>query len=620
VTGGVTRGRAAALLAVLSMPLLPAIRLPFFNSDDWSHLDAAAGVLQLDPAAVAWILDPGTVSDMLRPASYPLWVLGYLLAGPEPAIQYAMNVAIVLASAACLWWLGTRFGSPLGGCVAAALFAWNPAAQQHLYFLSAREDGCAALFVLATVVAWRSGRGRTAVLCAWLAMFSKLPGAAAPMVCLLADRVASDRRPLRDYVPLVLPAVGFAVLLLLLASGRVIDETFRGPLQGGLAMLGRRHLVAWMPGVALRSAWPGLPDLLPLLPLLTLIRHPRRASLGLGLTVVGYALALPFSVGQRAAGDLASRYQMLSAAGAALTIGLSLPRGKRWGPALAALAIGGAGAGFLRDGWGAFRTLDEGPTHLLRALRAGEATTALHATLQRPHHGSVALLSCGFLLRVQPRIETVAITLSGGPTFTTRPSPYRCHPWERGDAPPAALSITDRWEGADPIVRTPGRSTPAELPSMSWDLRVDRSFETGWGVTASASGYAVAAPRRLPLERLGDVFAGPPASWPPRLSSPALPGDFRAVCAIEADITHDTAVERARDDLPLRPVALLLAGRDDTDLPARIALQELPPRTGTVRFDLGAAPWKRDVRRIALIPSSEAGQATVSAIRLFPCR
>jgi hypothetical protein len=514
----------------------PALRQGFWNSDDWFHIEVAAGLLRLDGAAWSMAFTGHVPSDALRLTSYVLWAGDYLLFGLAPGGYYATNVAVHLLTVAGVFGVAHRLSGSVGSGVAAgALFGLNPATTESLYFLSAREDSLCVLLFVGVVAAWprlrASSRG------AWLgasvyllACFSKLPAVSLPVVLVAVEGLERRRTATGDSgspdLPLRTLAVPFLVAgaVYAVALGATVDVAAAlsevgasNPRASGELLLCRAQ-VLYAPASAL--AGEGL---------LTADRVVLGAAAGAAAAAVGlrrFGLALPllgaawllaclpapspWLLHEVMPGALGGRYLLLPSVGGALLLAGLLPRGGTRASTAAGLVVGvvlagAAGAGFAAQG-SPLLTLHRSSAAALMDTLDGELGKGpprrIVVALQRPDRGVVSLLASRLIQLRFPSIEEPpAVYLQGsGRLLGTQLEAYDYGVFEPiGEVPPLAelastvLVVSDRhrpaaggagwtttWEiwrpGADGTARS-GSALGAREVREGWDFRLS---PMGW--------------------------------------------------------------------------------------------------------------------------------------------
>lgn len=203
--------RAAALCALLGFVYARAANGPFVF-DDRTAIVANESVHRLWPLA-AVLAQPADLTTSGRPVVALSYALDYAIAGPDPRVFRATNLAIHLLCALVLAGvlkrtlqgprLAPRFAIHADGIAfaAASLFAVHPLASEAVCYSSARSESLMALFYLSTLYFAIRARGSThpwafvaaAIACCALGMASKEVMVSAPLAVALHDRIFLSR-------------------------------------------------------------------------------------------------------------------------------------------------------------------------------------------------------------------------------------------------------------------------------------------------------------------------------------------------------------------------------------------------------------------------------------------
>lgn len=670
-------GALALVLGLVAWAAWPALGLDFWNSDDWFHIEVAAGMLQGDGAAFSRAWFGHVPKDALRLVPYLLWIVDYGLFGLSPAGYYATNLLLHLATVGAVFVLARRLaGSTAPALAAAALFGLNAATTQPLYFLAAREDAMAVLLCVCVAAAWprlrSSGRGvAVASVLYLLACLCKLPAVALP-VGLLALEWTERRREEDRTAPTwrrLLLAFGAAAAFYVLAVLVTVDVPgllgrVAGP--GALApwpMIGRRLSVLAVPAGAAADAGLLWPDVLVLGALAAgavaaaLLRRPGWPLLAVGATwlVACMVAPAPWLLREALPEDLGGRYLLLPSVGACLVFAGLLPRDGRLGGAVAGLAAAsilfGGVAGFVLAGRPMVRHNDSRPSLLLETLAADldgdRPAKRLVVAVQRPDRGTLALLASGVLRQRFPDLEEAPRVFLQGRSRAMRPTTA---PYEYGEylpGPPIQLDevgadvlvVTDEhrpagqgwsvswrsWRGAG----VPPAGSDIEVPdSMLWDFR---QLQFAWSAPPAAAtwrqgeGWVLRPARALTARSLPHVLVGPPERRPALLVSGPLEIPQGAVCGLVLAVTSPPYEEQPLDEgLVGGPFALLTWSKDPL-LPDPFARMLVLPLAGgdeELEVDLRNAPaWRATgtVRHLGLSAAGVHGELALRWIRPQPC-
>lgn len=628
-----------------------ALRLPLRNADDWFHVDVAAGLLALDPAAWARAISGYGASDTLRGTPWLLWMADFGLFGFEGAGYYATNLGLHLAIVAGTYALVRRLGGGVGGGVlAGALVGLNIGTGQGTYYLAARDDQLGTVIALALVLLWPWLRGSrrgiaAAVLLYGAACLCKPPLVVALGLLWLVDGGHSRRRTWLPFVALA-GAYGAALLWLLGPGGRLLGEGaawYAAPQQALTTLVAP----GWALGVPSRSLgqelWVWL--LIALLAGTTLVRS--RAAWGLGRVGLGWlALTLPlplfYLAGRSAEFNDSGRQMLLPSVGLALLAGAALPahgaarRVGIWAGALLALLLGFS---FSQVGPHFLERREPTVERFVAALRGHEGPPVV--ALQRPNQALSSLLISGALPRLAGGQATTVLLQGGDRAWATVPEPYGYGrlvevPWPEGPVLAEVFGDPGQPPSPWPSYRswTPPRREPGE-PAQTWDFSRGAG---GWGPWPPADrghlglprwvageGFVVDASIRMPEGEVAAQLALP--DKPGILLSPPLEIATASVCGLELDLGVD-AVRPLRG----RGVRLLPEGRfvvltwseraDRRDGWRGVVVAPIAPDGSvSVRLDR-SLPWTEVevVRRLGLLASNAPGRVVIRGLGLRWCR
>ncbi len=677
------RSSAAVLALVLGLvawAAWPALRLDFWNSDDWFHIEVAAGMLRGDGAAFSRAWWGHVPDDALRLVPYLLWVADYALFGLKPAGYYATNLLVHLGTVAAVFVLARRLSGAVAPAVAAAaLFGLNAATTQPLYFLAARQDAMAVLLCAGTAAAWpelrRSGRGIAVASVLYLmACFCKLPAAALPAGLLALEALERRREP--DSSPswralgLGFGSAAAVYLVALLVTVDVPGLLGRVAGPGELApwpMIGRRFSALVTPAGAAADAGLLWPDALVLAAVAVatvaalLLRRPGWPLLAVGAAwlVACMPAPAPWLLREALPEDPGGRYLLLPAVGASLVFAGLLPAGSdRSGRVTAGLAaaaiLAGSVAGFVLSGRPMMLHNDSRPSLLLETLAADldapNPAERLVMAVQRPDRGTLALLASGVLrLRFPALEEAPQVFLQGRSTaMSPTQTPYEYGGYLPG--PPIALDsvgpevlvVSDEhravgegwsvswraWRGAG-VPPAQSDATPPE--SFRWDFRQLKLAWSAEGQPWSAgswrrgTGWVLRPRRALSARSLPHVLVGSPERRPALLRSGPIDIPQGAVCGLVLDLTSPVYEPKPLDEGLIGGPFALLTWSDDPELPdpfARMLVLPLAGGSEQLEVDLRNAPaWRATgrVRRLGLSAAGVDGTLELRWIRPLPC-
>jgi hypothetical protein len=218
---------AAAALALFAQ--LPALHVPFF-ADDFLFLDQVR-----DRSLFTVLAEPDPIGNYYRPVGRQLyfWSLRRL-AGENPVLHHAANLALFAAVVVLLVMLGAARSGPAVGFLAGALVAIHYAPDATTRWISGAQDLLATLAALGSLWLWQRGRPWLAAAALFLGLLSKETVAATPLVALALGTADAGVRPAaRRTWPLFLAAVAWGVLWLAAPGGRAAlaaptEELWRG--------------------------------------------------------------------------------------------------------------------------------------------------------------------------------------------------------------------------------------------------------------------------------------------------------------------------------------------------------------------------------------------------------
>jgi len=131
-----------------------------------------------------------------RPLSYLTFWLNYWTGGQDPIGYHALNLLLHLAAVLLAYECLRRLLPERAALVAAALFAVHPLQAEAVNYVWGRSIVLAALFCLAALLCWITGRPWTAVACFAAALLAKEECAAFPLVLALLPEKPRTRPPI----------------------------------------------------------------------------------------------------------------------------------------------------------------------------------------------------------------------------------------------------------------------------------------------------------------------------------------------------------------------------------------------------------------------------------------
>jgi hypothetical protein len=327
----------ALLLLALGLAVLYADALRTgFLSDDYLFLEQSRTRSLLQSLS-----EPGGPGGYFRPLSREFYFRTLApLAGGHPLVFHVANFALFLAALALLFDL-LRALLPLEGAVAGTVyFALLPLQRVNLAWVSCSQDLLALVFSLASLALFRRGRGAWTALTALGALASK--EAALPLpIALAAWGLWVERARWRDVarrtLPVALLAAAWGVLALrmraripsALPALRFDPVSFlAGYVHGVQSLVGLDHPSGFLRGLFARGPSPLALALIGAA-LLCLPARPagRPAAAPIARFAGAWFLAFGLAVGP-VVHNWSSYYYTLPAVGAALVVGLALPRAR----------------------------------------------------------------------------------------------------------------------------------------------------------------------------------------------------------------------------------------------------------------------------------------------------
>ncbi|MDD2772177.1 MAG: tetratricopeptide repeat protein [Elusimicrobiales bacterium] len=217
----------AALLLLSALALSPALKAGFVNWDDNFYVTENPAITTLSPENVKHIF-----SSFQRGLYTPLTVLSfaaeYKLAGLNPALYHATNLALHLANCALVFLLVTELGAGLYAAFFIALFfGLHPVNVESVAWVSERKELLHALFCLGALYSYarwiKSGDLRLAALSPLLfalGLMGKPQSVWMPFALVFIDFAAGrkfDRRAVCDKLAFIALALSFGGMAFLLA-------------------------------------------------------------------------------------------------------------------------------------------------------------------------------------------------------------------------------------------------------------------------------------------------------------------------------------------------------------------------------------------------------------------
>jgi len=542
-------GLAILLLLGVAVTLFaPVTGKPFWNADDWLHLDLGAGLAAFDPLALLRAFTGETSSDACRLVPNLLWGVDFALFGLNPAGYYATNISIVLGIGLGVYGIARRRASVVPSATAASLFLFGAAAVQPLYFLGARDDSTAALLGVLAAACWPALRRRR-----WgiavsaglilLAGLSKPPAMAqVPGLIVLVELLERRRGPAVLPAPRLLMVLGGVVVLsaTLLVLAVDLPELLQVSDPRGLArpdMVVRRISMLGAASVALGHGLSGLDGLrlglvgaALLIAVLTRRWQGELLILGAGWAVLSALPILLWLLREADDGDVAGRYLLLPAVGGALLLAGTLPR------------LEGRGALLVNAG-----------ALALVALTAIVWVDVGREELAKPDSSSDELLEVA--IEVMTRSPGAELLVGVRQPDRGTSSLLASHVWERELGPRPGVFL----QGTRKVVKSTtepyeyGRFASAEsdldltrekrvviwqVPTaqgLRWQVRVAGTAPTVQPVAAAPGGPL--APTRWPMHE------GIPWHLVPALpfQTVSLPADLQGRCAVTLDLDVTTS-------------------------------------------------------------------------------
>ena len=151
----------AVLLALGSWPWLSGLGLWPMAPDSGLWIERGAPI---DPEWTSWVFGTRHFHVGYRPVTALTYTLDYLVAGLDPFVYRATDLALHLAAAVGVFAVFRRVfraASPWAALVAAALFLAHPAVEEAVPYIARRSYALSTAFALAGLATWLGPVGRT---------------------------------------------------------------------------------------------------------------------------------------------------------------------------------------------------------------------------------------------------------------------------------------------------------------------------------------------------------------------------------------------------------------------------------------------------------------------------
>jgi tetratricopeptide (TPR) repeat protein len=245
---------------------LPVIGFEFLAWDDPAYVTQNPVIERLDVRLVAELLSLTTHTlGAWTPTTIATYAVELRIAGPEPGLFHATNLALHALNAALLFLLLGRLGlGHLGAIAGAVLFAAHPLTVEPVAWVSARKDLLATTFSLSCVLLYLRGSGgaRAAALGLFvLALGAKSSAVVVPLL-LAAYHLTHRRRPSGSEWGALIAMTGLSgARSLLEAAGQADAATGSAALGIGVrlgSMVGvlGRYVRRWVAPYDLGAAYP----------------------------------------------------------------------------------------------------------------------------------------------------------------------------------------------------------------------------------------------------------------------------------------------------------------------------------------------------------------------------
>jgi hypothetical protein len=632
------------LLGLLCLSVLGAVGYhsvlasSFWSSDDWLHLKLAHGMLLGAPGA--WkvpFLGDGP-AEAMRLTPYLLFVIDWLVHRADPAGYFATNMGVAWVCMASVFVLLRAFGvGPARASVATLSFIFLPPVQQIIYWIPARDDGCAAAMALLTLASWTQLRNRPnrRWLC-WvlygLAAFGKPPmglqllGVLFGLELLCAAKEdAFPRASVARLLPFVAVCAVWCVALWIAVSGRDVGSADMGMAPPEILFLRLTSIVlpAYAYGEGLSSVERVLAAALGAGALVGLVfgRNSKSSTLLrlAGVLCLGSTLPiLPWLLRADSAGADQARYLLLTAAATPFLVAAMLEggagRGARvWQGALGLILVGCfVASGVPAAKYSLERQLSSSTEliELMSSLEEEHSTaSALYLGVRQPDHGVTSLIASPLWAVLFPELPSPIVFVQGSTAVWRKGEEVYGYGWLQRD-PATTLDVRDlaedallvwqaptkeglKWERAAPPSGWPTAPLPVqELPL--WSSRHERHYP-------SSRIYRE-------LQQMGV-----------RMDSLDLPARLEDACTLRfrfsATAGRGEVADGVEDDLLSGGYALGSFGRAKDAF-----LMPVDPQSHRATLFLPnlAGPPPRG-RRMRLLASNQPGRVDLLGLELAPC-
>ncbi|MFA5161278.1 MAG: tetratricopeptide repeat protein [Elusimicrobiales bacterium] len=209
----------AAVLLITGISLSPVMKAGFVNWDDDSYVVANPRIVQLDAQNVKAMFTTFH-RGLYKPVTMLSLALDYKIAGLNPKMYHATNLALHLANCALVLFIGLELGMGVWAAFFFALFfGIHPMNVESAAWVSERKEVLHGMFFLSafySYLRWRAGGGRALLALSPLlfaaGMMVKPQGLFLPVALLIADWAKRRKLSLADKIPLFAVSLGFGAL------------------------------------------------------------------------------------------------------------------------------------------------------------------------------------------------------------------------------------------------------------------------------------------------------------------------------------------------------------------------------------------------------------------------
>jgi protein O-mannosyl-transferase len=288
----------AVLAIAAAAALWPVLRNDFVNWDDPAVLLDNPHLAH--PGVVAWAFST-TLMGHYQPLAWLAWSAAKSSFGLSPAVFHALSLGVHVANAVVVYAVTVRLAGGSGyrssqrraaGLFAGLLFALHPAVVEPVAWASAFPYVLSLLALLLSFLAYICGRPKTSLALYAASSLTRATALGYPIVLLIADRFALDRRR-EDLGTRIVEKTPFVAVAALMAVAEWLSRDVTSLREIGVAA--RLAMAAAAPFVYLwRTLWP-----VALSPLYVLPIDPSSESMPLALALAGLAAVSAFAWSMR---------------------------------------------------------------------------------------------------------------------------------------------------------------------------------------------------------------------------------------------------------------------------------------------------------------------------------